>query len=122
MAPRPAYERPPTKIGAHWTRVWDGALKVLKDQGTWSAEQKPLLDEYVLALKEVADAREAAAGEPYKTSVHQLLHAHPGWQQADRSLKRALALAEVLVLTPKAQDALLGEDDGDDPDDDQAGL
>src|SRR5882757_3938439 len=58
MAPRPTVERPPSGLGAYWTGAWRKALAALKEQGTWAGEQKPLLDEYIYALKAAQDARE----------------------------------------------------------------
>jgi hypothetical protein len=87
MAPRPTADRPPSGLkSSYWTHVWDHALNVLKTQGTWAWEQKPLLDEYVFALIAAEDAREG--GLP---------------TQWDRHTKRAAALADALVLTPAAR-------------------
>jgi hypothetical protein len=112
MAPRPTAERPPSGLSSYWTHVWDHALSVLKEQGTWAWEQKPLLDEYVHALRGAEQAREgfawlehleeAVASEEIDWIVlRQIAGALP--TQWDRHTKRAAALADVLLLTPLAQ-------------------
>ena len=101
MAGTPTAETPPEGLDAHFLGVWRHALKVLKEQGTWAWELSPLLTEYVWALERADWARrndEAA--------------------QWDRNVKRAAALADQLVLTPRGRKAAglgEGEDDGDDP-------
>jgi hypothetical protein len=105
-------------------------LKTLKAQGTWAWEQKPLLDEYVHALRAADDARRGfkwldsledyvdanAADMPTIswTVLGQIASGLPAiW---DRHSKRASALAEQLVLTPasrkKAGVKADGEGDG----------
>jgi hypothetical protein len=85
---------------------------VLKDQDTWAWEQKPLLDEYVFALRAAEDARqgfawldhleESVASEEIDWIVlRQIAGALP--TQWDRHTKRAAALADVLILTPAAR-------------------
>jgi NAD(P)H-hydrate repair Nnr-like enzyme with NAD(P)H-hydrate dehydratase domain len=64
------------------------ALKVLKEQGTWDWEQKPLLDEYVFSLMDAEGMRLEGKSAPW-----------------DRAVKRAMALADQLVLTPRARKA-----------------
>jgi hypothetical protein len=114
MAPRPTCERPPSGLNSYWTHVWDHALKVMRDQGTWAWELKPLLDEYVFALKGAEDARvgfgwldhlkESVASEDVDWLVlRQVAGALP--TQWDRHTKRAAALADALVLTPAAKEA-----------------
>src|SRR5690242_20561875 len=51
MASVPTAERPPQGLNAYWLGAWRCALAVLKEQGTWAWEQKPLLDEYIFALR-----------------------------------------------------------------------
>jgi hypothetical protein len=112
MAPRPTAERPPSGLDSYWTHVWQHALKVLKEQGTWAWELKPLLDEYVFALKGAADARdgfawldhleESVASEEIDWIVlRQIASGLP--VQWDRHTKRAASLADALVLTPAAR-------------------
>lgn len=86
MPPVPTAERPPQGLDADWLGVWRHALKVLKEQGTWSWELRPLLDEYVFALMESDHARR-----------------HDEETKWDRCSKRATALANVLLLTPEAR-------------------
>lgn len=135
--PVPTAEKPPRGLNAYWLGVWRHALKTLKAQGTWAWEQKPLLDEYVYALKAAEEARVGypwlEALEQYAererdelpevawTVLRQIADAVPAnW---DRHSKRASALAEQLVLTPKARRALKlkpeskeGEDGGENKD------
>ncbi len=99
----PATDRPPRGLDAAWLAVWRNALKVLKAQGSWAGEQRPLLDEYVLALREAKSARERAELDPYHETEKGLVHPHPGFQQADRATRRAVVLADTLVLTVGAQ-------------------
>lgn len=96
MAGQPTAERPPEGLDAYWLGVWRHALKTLKEQGSWAWEQRPLLDEYVVALIESKAAREI--GEDTR------------W---DRHCKRASALADQLALTPRGRKAA-GLRDGDD--------
>lgn len=114
----------PAALEASWKRVWRHALAVMREQGTWADEQGPLLDEYVLALREAAVARGAAEADPYHETEKGLLHPHPGFAIADRAARRAVVLAEQLVLTPKAQRQLAdaGEGGNDGSGSDQAGL
>jgi hypothetical protein len=112
MAPRPTAERPPSGLNSYWTHVWDHALDVLKKQDTWAWEQKPLLDEYVFALRAAEDARkgfgwldhltETVAREDIDWLVLQRI-AGGLPTQWDRHTKRAAALADGLVLTPAAR-------------------
>jgi hypothetical protein len=127
MAPRPTTERPPKGLNAYWVGAWRAALKVMQDQGTWAPELKPLLDEYIFALRAAEATRdgfawldhleEAVASEEIDWLVlRQIATGLPA--QWDRHTKRAAALAEVLVLTPKARRALgIGCDDEDTPED-----
>lgn len=131
MAPRPTAERPPSGLNAYWTHVWNHALKVLKEQETWAWEQKPLLDEYVFALRAAEATRDGfdwlAALERYAdqaddlpeiawTTLGQIAGGLPA--QWDRHTKRATALADALVLTPKARRALgIGTDEDEAPED-----
>lgn len=77
------------------------------EQGTWAWELKPLLDEYVYALRAAEAARDG--GLP---------------TQWDRHTKRAAALADQLVLTPRARKAygLIDDSEDDKPSDPFAGL
>lgn len=87
--PLPAAETPPQGLDAEWLGVWRHALKVMKEQGTWAWELKPLLDEYVFALIRARDLRDE--GEDAK------------W---DRCTKRAASLADQLALTPRGRKAI----------------
>lgn len=84
----PTAETPPAGLDAYWLGVWRHVLKVLKEQGTWAWEQRPLVDEYVFAL---AYARVARDEQEMKV-----------W---DTLAKRAASLADQLALTPRGRKA-----------------
>lgn len=122
MAPVPTAEKPPQGLDAYWLGVWRHALKTLKDQGTWAWELKPLLDEYVFAMKGAADAREGfawldrledvAESEIEWTVLKQIAAGLP--TQWDKHTKRAAALADQLALTPRGRKAVgVGDQDDD---------
>lgn len=95
----PTAERHPEGLDAYWLGVWRHALKVLKVQGTWAWEHRPLLDEYVFALIEAKRCRDDDEGL--------------AWH---RAAQRASALADQLVLTPRARKAHgLASDDPEKP-------
>ena len=111
-------------------------MKVLKEQGSWSWEQKPLLDEYVYALMGAEQARTGFkwldALERYAESADELPEV--AWStlgkiasglpvQWDRHTKRAMALADQLALTERGRKAVgVGEQDSDEPADPFADL
>lgn len=132
MAPLPTVERPASGLDSYWTGAWRRALQTLKEQGTWAPEQKPLLDEYIYALKGAQDAREGFrwldALEEYAdanaadmpaiswTALRQIAGSLPTlW---DKHAKRAQSLADQLALTPRGRKAInlgSGEEQVDDP-------
>jgi hypothetical protein len=132
MAPRPTFERPPSGLDSYWTHVWEHALRLSKEQGTWGAEIKPLLDEYVFALRAAQATRDGfawlAALERYAedaedlpeiawTTLGQIAGGLP--TQWDRHAKRAAALADQLALTARGRKAIgLASDDEDRPPED----
>jgi hypothetical protein len=112
----PTAERPPKGLNAYWLGVWRHALKTLKAQDTWTWEQKPLLDEYVFALKGAEDARKGFKWldklELYAEDADELPDI--AWStlkaiasglptQWDRHTKRAAQLADQLLLTERAR-------------------
>jgi hypothetical protein len=116
----PTAETPPPGLNAYWLGVWRHVLKVLKEQKTWAWEQRPLVDEYVFALKAAEEARrgfdwldalEKYADEnahelemPDFRALAQIATGLPGmW---DRHSKRASALADQLALTPRGRKPL----------------
>lgn len=114
----PTAERPPEGLNAYWLGVWRHALKQLQDQGSWAWEQKPLLDEYVYALKAAEDARKGFkwldALEVYAENADDLPEI--AWSTLrgiasglpnvwDRHAKRAMALADQLALTDRGRKA-----------------
>lgn len=125
MAPVPTAERPPEGMNAYWLGVWRHALKSLKGQGTWKAEQKPLLDEYVHALRAAEAAR---VGFAWLDSLEDVASRDEiDWQvlgqiagalptQWDRHVKRAEKLAHTLLLTPESQKRHVNSDS--DPEED----
>lgn len=130
MAPRPTAERPPKGLSAEWCHVWDHAVQVLKDQGTWAWELSPLLGEYVLALRAAEASRQGFA---WLDALEEYADANAGdmpqiaWSvlreiagslptQWDRHAKRAAALADQLALTPRGRKAIgLVTDDDEAP-------
>lgn len=113
---------------------------MLKEQGSWAWEQKPLLDEYVFALRAADQARLGFkwldALEAYADSDAAELEL-PDWRALaqvvgslpamwDRHSKRASALADQLLLTPtarkKAGVKVDGGKDDEKPQDPFAGL
>lgn len=84
----PVAETPPQGLDAYWLGVWRHALKVMKAQGTWAWELKPQLDELVESWMAAQAARLDGKG--------------PEW---DRCVKRAMALADQLALTPRGRKA-----------------
>lgn len=91
----PTVERPPG-IRTPWLDIWRGALKDMKESGVWRPALRPLLDEYVYALRAAAEMREESAAQ---------------W---DRHARRASALADQLCLSPRGRKAAeLMEDDDD---------
>lgn len=129
MGSRPTAERPPSGLNSYWTHTWDRALKVLQDDGTWAWELKPLLDEYVYALRAAEATRDGfawlAALERYAEDAEDLPEI--AWSvlgkiadglpaQWDRHTKRAAALADQLALTPRGRKAAgVGDKDDDKP-------
>lgn len=79
--------------------------------GTWNEALASLLDEYVYALRGAEIARAAAAERPFATHpISGRSYAHPGMQAVDREVKRAMELADALLLNrPRPVDDLFGE-------------
>lgn len=113
--PAPVAERPPKGLNAYWLGVWRHALKTLKAQGSWAWEQRPLLDEYVEALRAAEAARagfgwlehleDAVAREEVDfVMLRQVASGLP--TQWDRHVKRAQSLADQLALTPRGRKAV----------------
>jgi hypothetical protein len=115
----PTAETPPKGLDAYWLGVWRHVLKTLKEQGTWAWEQRPLVDEYVYAMKAAQDARRGFkwldALEVY-ASEHRDQMELPDWRALaqitgalpatwDKHAKRAAALADQLALTPRGRKA-----------------
>jgi hypothetical protein len=126
MPPLPTAERPPKGLSAYWTNAWRHALKILKDQGTWAWEQKPLLDEYIYALRAAEDARigfgwldhleeDVASEEVDFLALRAIATGLP--TQWDKHTKRAAALADQLALTPRGRKAinLVTDDEDEEP-------
>lgn len=106
-------EQPPEGLDAYWLGVWRHALKTLQAQGLWAWEQKPLLDEYVFALRGSSDARvgfgwldrlgAVAEEEIQWVMLGKIAGALPA--QWDKHAKRASGLADQLALTPRGRKA-----------------
>lgn len=114
--PLPTAERPPKGLDAYWLGVWRHVLKTMKADGTWAWELRPLLDEYVYALRAAEATRDGFkwldALERYAEDADELPDI--AWSvlreiagslptQWDRHTKRAAMLADKLVLTPGAK-------------------
>jgi hypothetical protein len=107
-------------------------LKILKEQGTWAWEQKPLLDEYIHALHAAEASRkgfawldhleEAVASEEIDwITLRTIATGLP--TQWDRHTKRAAALADQLALTPRGRKAInLASGDDEEPADPLSGM
>lgn len=118
MAGKPVAERPPKGLNVYWLGVWRRALAVMKEQESWSPELRPLLDEYVYALRAAETSRLGFkwldALELYAEQADELPEI--AWSvlreiagslptQWDRHAKRAAALADQLALTPRGRKA-----------------
>ena len=94
-----------------WLDVWRRALWAMKAHGTWGPEMRPLLDEYVLALRAATEAREGFAWLDHLEGVASddvdwvVLGKIAGGlpTQWDRHARRASALADQLGLTPRGR-------------------
>ena len=106
MVSIPNWEKPPG-IKEPWLQIWRLALKAMKESGTWSPPMRPLLDEYVTALRTAREHRLLAEIDPVEENRESgLTHMHAGFVSASKHLADARALADLLGLTPKAQKAL----------------
>lgn len=114
MAGTPVAERPPKGLDAEHLGIWRHAVKVLKDQDSWSWELAPLLAEYVYALMAARDAR---VGFEWLHRLEDVADSEIEWQILgriagglptawDRHTKRAAALADQLALTPRGRKAV----------------
>ena len=130
MARTPDIEKPPGGLKEPYLGMWRLALKHLKETGLWQWTLRPLLDEYIFALRTAREHR-AIAQDAVQTIVHykgrpdeyaetlpagtrrsresDLDSLHPGFASADREIKRAVQLAGELGITPKAQQALVAK-------------
>ena len=115
----PSIEKCPKGLGPQWSAIWRLTRDELKDAGTFTASMRPLLDEFVFALKAAEEARvgfkwldslEQYAEEAEElpeiawTVLRQIATGLPVvW---DKHAKRASALADLLGLSPKAARAL----------------
>lgn len=130
MAPRATADRPPKGLNSYWTHTWDRARSVMVEQGTWAWELKPLLDEYVYAMRAAEAARHGFkwldALEEYAENADDLPEI--AWSvlreiagglptQWDRHTKRAAALADQLALTPRGRKAIALADTTEEPED-----
>jgi phage terminase small subunit len=103
----PTVEKAPGGLKDPWLGVWRFALKEMQRVGTWAPPLRPFLDEYVVALRTAREHRATAELCPVEENRESgLTHVHAGFASADREMRRAAQLAELLGLTPKAQRAL----------------
>lgn len=122
----PSIEKCPAGLDPRWSGVWRLTRDELKEAGSFSASTRPLLDEFVFALK---GADEARVGFKWLSALEEYADVNAGelpeiaWStlgqiasglptQWDRHAKRAATLAELLGLTPKAKRALGKKLDG----------
>jgi len=125
MAAIPTLEKPPG-LREPWLGIWRATLTDLKASGAWRVALRPILDEYVYALRGASNARagfawlnhleDAVASEEVDWQVlSQIAAALPA--QWDRDTRRASALADQLALTPRGRKAggLGGKADKDKP-------
>jgi hypothetical protein len=84
----PTLEKAPNGLREPWLGLWRASLRAMKEQGTWTVAQRPLLDLYISALEAASDARIAG-----RSTV---------W---DREARKALILAGQLALTPRGRKA-----------------
>ena len=98
-------ESPPTGLRAPYLALWKGCLEALKRQGTWTPDQKPLLDDYVFAVRQSVEHQQLAEEAPFTVTEQGRVYAHPGFALADQAAKRAVLLADSLILSPKAKKA-----------------
>lgn len=113
-------EKCPAGLDPKWSATWRLTRDELKEAGTFSASMRPLLDEFVFALKGAEDARIGFgwldALEIYASENESEMEI-PDWRalaqisgslptQWDKHAKRASALADQLGLSPKAQRSL----------------
>lgn len=96
----PALEMEPAGLSEHWSGVWQGTRDALVECEAWGSELKPFLDEYVFALVAAESAREAGASTAW-----------------DRHAKRAMRIAELLCVTPRARRLAFGPPAAPEPDD-----
>lgn len=90
-----------------WNGIWKLAHKDMVESGVWSPAMQPLLDEYATALHLADRHRRMAEIDPVETNRESgLTHMHAGFASADRELKRAAMLADLLGLTARAKKAL----------------
>lgn len=128
----PSIEKCPEGLGPNWNAIWRLTRDELKDAGTFSASMRPLLDEFVFALKGAEDAR-VGFGWLDALKVYASENASemelPDWRalaqiagglpnQWDKHAKRAAVLADLLGLSPKAAKALGKKAEGEDGDQD----
>jgi phage terminase small subunit len=132
MARTPDVEKPPGGLKEPYLGIWRYALKHLKESDLWRPTLRPLLDEYAFALR-TARAHRLLAETTVQIITHykgredewieelppgvrrnresDLDSLHPGFASADREIKRAIAIAAELGITPKAQQALVAAAD-----------
>lgn len=116
---------PPKRLPERWKRRWRSTLKLLRDQGTWHDELKPLLEAYIDDLRLAEHHRLSAERNEYVENDAGRVFAHPGFRLALDHERQALKLAVELGIPPAAQQKLGGVEASDPApteDDDLAGL
>lgn len=90
-----------------WIEVRESVEEEMKRDGTWSAVSDVLLDEYIGAMRLAEEARLAINAEPFHVSPKTgRSFAHPGWIRWDGAARRAIRMADLLGITPRARQRL----------------
>jgi phage terminase small subunit len=106
----PTIERPPKGCDATWTAVWRALVVEMKAIGTWKPALWPFAVQYLHALRLAEEHRILAEADAVDFDRESgLAHMHPGFTLGLAEQKQAVALADLLGITPKAQKALLAD-------------
>jgi hypothetical protein len=94
------FKQPPGGLHEPWLTVWRAALAEIEKAAAWTPAVRPVLDEYVAALRTAAQLRDLADAADTVTAASHLRG------DADRESRRALTYARQLGLVgrqgPKA--------------------
>lgn len=82
---------------AHWEALKSAVFAQVDALGG-ADHLRGLAEEYVKTMRSGTRLRELAEQQPFTTLASGRIVAHPGWEAADRDLRRGLALAKALGL------------------------